>query len=199
MTDMTAQLVAKLREALEFFNDHPSFALRYDRRRTSYKIAAEIEKLLKDAPEQAKFVGNAADGATNPETSYSDLQMEAALCCWEWMLEERSKSPEVDAFQREWEAVGSAGMRQCAAVAGAIALKVHDAMTSMGYEHIGAYDWEFIPAVMERLDWVRLVGWVQHNRPPYTPDADNLFGVIYAADRATRSPGQRLFHQRGAS
>lgn len=37
---------ALLAEALEFFNDHPRFSLRRDRRRDSYELASRIEKCL---------------------------------------------------------------------------------------------------------------------------------------------------------
>lgn len=35
--------IALLAEALEFLNDHPSFSLRRDRRRTSYELASRID------------------------------------------------------------------------------------------------------------------------------------------------------------
>lgn len=37
---------ALLAEALDFFNDHPRFSLRRDRRRDSYELASRIEKYL---------------------------------------------------------------------------------------------------------------------------------------------------------
>ncbi|MBA4090262.1 MAG: hypothetical protein C0494_06685 [Sphingobium sp.] len=37
---------ALLVEALDFFNDHPCFSLRRDRRRTSYELAARIDAFL---------------------------------------------------------------------------------------------------------------------------------------------------------
>ena len=37
---------ALLVEALDFFNDHPRFSLRRDRRRTSYDLASRIEAFL---------------------------------------------------------------------------------------------------------------------------------------------------------
>lgn len=49
--DTIAKLRAKLGEALEFFNDAPNFGLRRDRRRTSYKLASEIEALVAVVPE----------------------------------------------------------------------------------------------------------------------------------------------------
>lgn len=44
MSDQDAR--AFLAEALDFFNDHPSFSLRRDRRRTSYELAARIDAFL---------------------------------------------------------------------------------------------------------------------------------------------------------
>ncbi|WOF45084.1 sigma-70 region 4 domain-containing protein [Sphingopyxis indica] len=49
MSDHDAR--ALLVEALDFFNDHPSFSLRRDRRRTSYELAARIDAFL--APDKA--------------------------------------------------------------------------------------------------------------------------------------------------
>jgi hypothetical protein len=42
---------ALLVEALDFFNDHPRFSFRRDRRRTSYELAARIDAFL--APDTA--------------------------------------------------------------------------------------------------------------------------------------------------
>lgn len=39
---------ALLREALELLNDAPCFALRYDRKRTSYALAYRIGQHMKD-------------------------------------------------------------------------------------------------------------------------------------------------------
>ncbi|MFD2427641.1 hypothetical protein ACFSUK_04430 [Sphingobium scionense] len=44
MSDHDAR--ALLVEALDFFNDHPCFSLRRDRRRTSYELAARIDAFL---------------------------------------------------------------------------------------------------------------------------------------------------------
>src|SRR3546814_4904908 len=49
MSDHDAR--ALLIEALDFFNDHPRFSLRRDRRRTSYELAARIDAFL--APDTA--------------------------------------------------------------------------------------------------------------------------------------------------
>ena len=49
MSDHDAR--ALLVEALDFFNDHPCFSLRRDRRRTSYELAARIDAFL--APDTA--------------------------------------------------------------------------------------------------------------------------------------------------
>src|SRR3546814_18606552 len=47
MSDHDAR--ALLIEALDFFNDHPRFSLRRDRRRTSYELAARIDAFLAPA------------------------------------------------------------------------------------------------------------------------------------------------------
>ena len=41
-----ALIEKKLRESLDFFNDHPNFGLRRDRRRTTCQLAAEIDAAL---------------------------------------------------------------------------------------------------------------------------------------------------------
>lgn len=49
MSDHDAR--ALLREALDFFNDHPRFSLRRDRSRNSYELASRIDALLaRDKP-----------------------------------------------------------------------------------------------------------------------------------------------------
>lgn len=204
--DLPARLVAKLREALEFFNDHPNFSLRFDRARTSYKIAADIDRLLKEmagaapppaaSPAEAPTAAPPAKPARFAEaTSYSPLQMEAALCAWEWMLGKWD-----DALLKElWEGVGSSAMRFCSIQAGDIAHRTYEHMKAQGYEFIGAYDWEFVPDVLAKLDWSLLVDDNQFARAPYDPDVDVLFTAMVAADKSARPPGRRLFSKAAAS
>ena len=209
---MTARLTTKLREALEFFNDHPNFSLRFDRARTSYKIAGEIDKLLAEirdepasppAPELRAEVGepdlptDAALQVRFADTkSFTPYQMEAALCAWEWMLENQSLG---ESNTELWEGLGASGMRSCSQQAGAIALQVYEHMEQQGYEFIGAYDWEFIPEVLVRLDWRKLSDDNQYARAPYRPDIAALFAAIFAADLASHPPPHRFFWKRDAA
>ncbi len=55
-----------------------------------------------------------------PEPKFTDLEMEAALCAWEHLIDQR----ETPAFEPLFDALGSAGMRLAAIHAGAIALAV---------------------------------------------------------------------------
>lgn len=113
--------------------------------------------------------------------SYTPLQMEAALCAWEHMLEWRfnpaqqaevEKSPEkFSAHQiqinEHWEGIGFSGMRSVAIQAGTIALAVYDLMETQGAEFHSSYDWEFVPAVLARLDWEALCGDNQYGAAAY--------------------------------
>jgi hypothetical protein len=203
MDDHTSRLVAKLREALEFFNDHPNFSLRFDRARTSYKIAAEIDKLLKDVggdvPPAAPDLPSdkALQVRASDATSYTPLQMEAALCAWEWALENTKHAVFLNDDETLFESVGTGAMRHCSIQAGQIALQVYDRMEAKGVEFIGAYDWEFVPEVMVRLDWLKLCDDNQYHREPYYPDIDALLAAILTADKArTTEPADRMFQRK---
>lgn len=204
-TDLSARLVAKLREALEFFNDHPNFSLRFDRARTSYKIAADIDRLLKEvagtvppaaSPATPTIAAPPAKPARFADTeSYTPLQMEAALCAWEWMLENADGA----LLKELWEWVGSSAMRSCSTQAGDIAKRTYEHMEAQGYEFVGAYDWEFVPDVLAKLDWSRLVDDNQYARMPYDPDVGALFAAMVATDNSARPPSHRLFSKATAS
>ncbi|WP_454287209.1 hypothetical protein [Rhizobium arsenicireducens] len=92
--------------------------------------------------------------------------IEAALCCWEWLL-----SPDRDQM---WESVadgvGFPGMRMVSVHAGQIVLSVHDLMEARGLEFTYAYDFDFVPAVLEQLDWPTLVENNQYGDRTYRPD-----------------------------
>ncbi|MDR6954149.1 hypothetical protein J2X65_003517 [Ancylobacter sp. 3268] len=202
MDDLTSRLAAKLREVLEFFNDAPRFSLRNNRRRDSYQIAGEIDLLLEEAdgsaPPPAPSIPSdtALNVRMSDAKSYTPLQMEAALCAWEWMLEHQSLGADNTDL---WEAMGASAMRNCSIQAGCIALLVHEHMEAQGYEFIGAYDWEFVPSILERLDWRALANDNQYHLVPYRPDVAALFVVVLTADMATHPPSHRLFFKRGAA
>ncbi|MBC2806605.1 hypothetical protein C3Y94_025985 [Rhizobium ruizarguesonis] len=102
---------------------------------------------------------------------FSPLEMEAALCSWEWMLE-NVKHP---VFKGIWEGLGYAAMRACATQAGTIVLAVYDHMTDLDYEFVTSYDWEFVPAVLELIDWKKLSDDNQYAGPIYQPDVPAMF------------------------
>jgi len=102
---------------------------------------------------------------------FTALEMEAALCAWEWMLE----NVKHQVFHGIWEGLGYAAMRHCSYQGGAIALQVYDHMTALNYEFVSAYDWEFVPGVLRRLDWRKLAEDNQYSGEPYKPDVAAIF------------------------
>lgn len=128
--------------------------------------------------------------------TFTSLEMEAALCVWEEILTYRMQAWERDpenknfkpdlpplsawhkALDDAYEGVGSSAMRFVSIAAGKIVLAVHDHMTDLGYELVGAYDWEFVPAVVAVLDWPTLVASDQYSHGVYAPDPAALFEAI---------------------
>lgn len=126
-----------------------------------------------------------------PVKEYTHLQFEAALCAWEWMLENRidTNRPDFEPdqfhqwrvdYEQVFEDFGTAAMRHCSIAAGCIALAVYDLMEAKGIEFHSAYDWEFVPAVMRRLDWRALVEHRQYNGEPYKPNASKILSEMIA-------------------
>lgn len=124
-----------------------------------------------------------------PVKEYTHLQMEAALCAWEAMIEFRinTADPKFDPakypewrveFEQVFEYFGSVDMRHCSIAAGCIVLAVHDLMTAKGIEFHDAYDWEFVPGVLKRLDWRSLVEQHQYNGKPYKPNASKILSEM---------------------
>lgn len=125
--------------------------------------------------------------------SYTPLEMEAALCAWEWMLEQRDDPLLIGYF----EEIGTSGMRHVSMQAGQIALQTYDLMQGeKNYEFSGAYDWEFIPDVLRLLTWSDLIRDNQYNGPPYEPNIDEILTVLISRDKALRTPEARLFYPR---
>lgn len=127
----------------------------------------------------------------------TSLLLEAALCAFEWMIANRFSEDESTAAERDpedfpdwkvalnqtWDGMGWSAMRHMSMQAGAIVLTVWDHMTASGYEHNGAaYDWEFVPAVMSRLDWEKLADDNQYTGVPYWPDPAPIFAAMLADD-----------------
>jgi hypothetical protein len=124
--------------------------------------------------------------------SYTTLQMEAALCAWEWMCENRDHAM----LKKYFEDMGSAAMRHCSMQAGDIARRVYAHMQGQGYGYADAYDWEFVPGVLLRLDWHALVMDNQYSGAPYEPDIHAIFVALLAEDEARNAdPARRSFYQ----
>ncbi|MCO5730117.1 hypothetical protein [Rhizobium sp. SSA_523] len=123
---------------------------------------------------------------------FTTLQLEAALCAWEWMCEARDG----DLLKPLFEGIGSSAMRHVSMQAGDIALRVHNHMESQGYEFVNAYDWEFVPEVLRRLDWDKLISDNQYGGEPYEPDIQGIFCAMVTADKASSvDPSNRDFHR----
>ncbi|SPL65386.1 hypothetical protein [Ochrobactrum soli] len=126
------------------------------------------------------------------QQSFNHLQMEAALCAWEWMLENNTH----EIFNGMFDSHGYGAMRHCAMQAGDIANLVYKHMEVRGYEFVDAYDWEFVPGVLLRLDWEKLFMDNQYNEEPYQPDIHAIFCAMVSADLAAHTDPQRRSFQK---
>lgn len=113
----------------------------------------------------------------NPGPKFTDLEMEAALCAWEHLIEQR----ETPTFKPMFDALGSSGMRLAAIHAGAIALAVYEHMEARNISFSLAYDFSFVPAVLDRLDWTKLIEHRLYAGQPYEPDHKAIFDQIREA------------------
>jgi hypothetical protein len=95
-------------------------------------------------------------------TTYTALHMEAALCIWEEMLDERERKGPAEnerpwkvAMRKMWHDYGTVSMRHEAIRLGPIACEVYDIIGCDRLEELDLipYDWEFIPAFVARVDW----------------------------------------------
>ncbi|EUB97269.1 hypothetical protein PMI07_000845 [Rhizobium sp. CF080] len=179
-------------------------------KRIGYAHAADIDSLAGDTTSWSVFIKKQprkdangievfASVKDDPKARFSDadaythLQMEAALCAWEWLCENRDH----DLLKDYFEGLGSSAMRHCSVQAGDIALRVHTHTESQGYEFVNAYDWEFVPEVLRRLDWKLLTEDNQYNREPYHPDIHTIFVSMVAADKgSTTDPSNRDFQRK---
>lgn len=95
-----------------------------------------------------------------------DVNIEAALCSWEWILE-KADDPRIDPH---FDGLGSPGMRMVSVQAGQIVLTVYDLMEARGLEFTFSYDFDFVPAVLDQLDWEKLTENNQYGDGTYRPD-----------------------------
>lgn len=80
----------------------------------------------------------------------TDLLCEAALCIWEWMLENRDGIPALD---KTWDEVGTIAMRHAAIGLAPAACTIWDMMSEDEQYACIPYDWGFIPTFAEQVDW----------------------------------------------
>ncbi len=173
---------------------------------TTHDIAALITKdLAADVATEVELLGLVKEVKPGDvyqdkgkETRFADThrynyaQVEGALCVFEHIIENREQEPYKDLL----EGLGWSAMRMVSIQAGDICDRAFKHMESLGYEFGGAYDWEFVPAVCDRLDWDALCNDNQYNRGHYDPDIDNLVNVLITAEMAREpDPGKRLFHK----
>ena len=95
-----------------------------------------------------------------------NTDIEASLCVWEWLL----SSERDELYESVADGIGSPGMRMVSVQAGQIVLSVHDLMEARGLEFTYSYDFDFVPAVLEQLDWPTLVENNQYGDRTYRPD-----------------------------
>lgn len=87
-------------------------------------------------------------------------KLSAALCVWEAMLNFRidhagdlTTSSKIDAMVAVWEELGSIRMRTFAIEIAHLALDVMHDLREEVDANLWAFDFEFVPAVVENLDW----------------------------------------------
>ncbi|RUU76130.1 hypothetical protein [Mesorhizobium sp. M7A.F.Ca.MR.362.00.0.0] len=82
---------------------------------------------------------------------YSHLEMEAALCVWEWLNEITVVPKRRDKADPVWlkyrEDVGSVELRHYSIDIGLWVLKVYDLLPEW-FRAIGSYDWEIVPSIV---------------------------------------------------
>ncbi|CCF19124.1 protein of unknown function [Pseudorhizobium banfieldiae] len=127
--------------------------------------------------------------------TYTYAQVEGALCVYEWMLDSRATNKDID----DWfDGVGSPGMRMISIQAGDICDRAWKLMEAMGFDFIGAYDFEFVPSICAKLDWDALCNDNQFDKGRYDPDLKPFIVAMIAADRSRNSdPMRRNFKKVG--
>lgn len=115
--------------------------------------------------------------SAKPEPKFTDLDMEAALCAWECLCENRENPTYAPLF----DAHGTGAMRHAAIYAGAVAQAVYGLMEAQRISCTGAYDWTFVPAVLDRLDWPKLIEHRLYAGKSYEPDTKSILDQILEA------------------
>lgn len=88
--------------------------------------------------------------------TFTASEVHAALAVWEEMCDRRRMGDEMEwaaPMHELWDSTGASEMRDLAA---AIGKRVEAAWCSLSedqHDSCGAFDWEFVPAIIRRLDW----------------------------------------------
>ena len=123
------------------------------------------------------------------KTNFTYAQVEGALCVFDWMIDQRvytgSEISDAELLEHAeditktitnlWDNNGSPGMRLIAAQAGALCDAAYQYMKSIGLDFDTCYDFEFVPAICEVIDWAALEADAQYNSAPYRPKIKDLF------------------------
>lgn len=153
-------LLAKLR-ASEGLVSYYKHRMRQWKARTDSSIrdAAELRGLLVDAKRQINELSDPKRG------SFSFLEMEAALCVWEWIIEQGLDTTG-NAFARSvvaWrDAVGTVEARHASYEIARYCLAVYEKGKELAGPEAWAgvpYDWEVIPAICLTIDFDQTGGW----------------------------------------
>jgi hypothetical protein len=83
-------------------------------------------------------------------SNFSYLDVEAALCVWEWINEVTSEPRSIPAWVQIREDLGSAELRHQSITLGQWCLKIYDILTKHDPDFFDmiSYDWEVIPLIM---------------------------------------------------
>ena len=130
-----------------------------------------LDDLRSDAEDNGETVANPNAAAPSPRL------LETALCVWEAMLDLRADhdvkfatKPGTRAMMTVWEELGSVAMRRYAIEVASFALDVYADLRTEIDLGFWSYDFEFIPAVVENLDW-SIHGPERHGEPEIFLDA----------------------------
>lgn len=142
------------------------------------------------------------------DQTFNYVQVEAALCVWEWMTDrhrmaDASTGPVKDLLDL-WYGVGAGQMRNLAArVAPAVETLYQELCAEIGEDDLRdvycAYDWDFVPAVCERMDWAGQMtsacytaGGLLALPETLKPDLVKEFGELKAKQDADRAEREKL-------
>lgn len=84
--------------------------------------------------------------------THSALEMEAALCLWEAMIDSRMEST-LPALEQAFAATGTHAMRQQAIALAPFVLQVYNALPAAVRNAPIGYDYDIVPAILATLQW----------------------------------------------